>query len=311
MRVTALFLAGPLAFACAAPASAQAWLPPKGEASLTLGFSRNSAGHHINYLGEDVSPGGMEWHQFVPDLSYGVTDRLAIRLGAPPYVFSRYKGAAPHLALPGKPVYDDGTWHGAFQDMRAELRWKATTGSLVVTPLVAIVMPASDYARLGHSAHGRHLLEGQLGVSVGRLLDPMLPNAYVQGRYAYTVSERILDTMHDRSNASLDVGYLVTSSLTISALGAWRKSHGGWRANVDFPAPTHPNFIFHDQLQRTDYLRVGASVSYALTGSLDVSASWFRTVRARGDVDMSGLAGGVTYSFSPAQALKRKKSPRT
>jgi len=311
MRVTALFVAAGLVFACAAPASAQAWLPPKGEASFSLGFSRNSAGHHINYLGEDVSPGAMEWHQFVPDLGYSITDRLAIRLGAPPYVFSRYKGATPHPALPGQPVYDDGNWHGAFQDLRAELRWKATTGSLVVTPLVAIVAPASGYAQLAHSAHGRHLFEGQLGVNVGRLLDPLLPNAFVEGRYAYTVAERVLDTMHDRSNAALDVGYLVTSALTVSALGAWQKSHGGWRATVDFPAPTHPNFRFHDQLERTDYFRVGATASYALTGSVDVGASWFKTVKARSDVDMSGLALGLTYNFSPSQLIKKKKGPRT
>lgn len=299
-----------LAALCAQKATAQAWLPPRGEASLTLGFSRNFAGHHINYAGDAFSPGAMEWRMLVTDLSYGVTDRIAVRLGAPPYTLSRYEGAAPHPSLPGKPRYDDGSWHGAFQDLYAEARFKATSGSLVLTPLLGVVLPASGYAQLAHSAHGRHLMEGHVGLNAGRLLDPLLPNAYLQGRYAYTVVERVLGTMHDRSSASFDLGYFVTPALTLGALGAWQKSHGGWRAPVDFPAPTHPNFVFHDQLERTDYLRLGGHASYALTGSISVGLSAFKTVTARSDVDMSGFSFGVTYGFSPSQLLKKKKGPR-
>lgn len=294
-----------LALAGAGQASAQAWLPPKGEASLTLGFSRNSADHHIDYLGQAVGPGLMEWNQGIWDLGYGITDRLAVRVGVP-FVASRYSGANPHPALPGKPRYDDGTWHSAFQDLRAEVRFKATTGSLAVTPLVALVVPTSGYAQLAHSALGRHLVEGQVGVNAGRLLDPVLPNAYLQARYTYTFVERVLGTMHDRSNIAFDLGYFVTPSLTVGMIGAWQKSHGGWRAIIDFPPPTDPKFVYHDQLQRTDYLRLGGAASYSLTGSIDIGVSAFTTVSARSDVAMSGFSLGFTYSFSPSQILKKK-----
>jgi hypothetical protein len=42
-------LAVVLMLAAAETASAQAWLPPKGEASFSLGWSRTWADHHINY----------------------------------------------------------------------------------------------------------------------------------------------------------------------------------------------------------------------------------------------------------------------
>jgi opacity protein-like surface antigen len=294
------------------PAWAQAWLPPAGEASFSLGFARSSADHHINYKGEAVGPGLMEWDNAVTELGYGITDRWAVRVGLP-LVFSRYDGKTPHPpATPGGRVWDDGTWNGAFQDLRAEVRFKATTGSLVVTPAVAIVIPTSDYGYLAHSAQGRHVVEGQFGVSVGRLLDPVLPNAYVQARYLYTVPEKFLDVSMNRSDVFVDVGYLVTSSLTVSAMGFWRDTHGGWRATIDFPPPSSPRFKYHDRLTMTEYFRLGAGANYALTGSIDVGANWYTTVSGRNDVEMKGFALTFSYGFSPAQLIRKshgKKPP--
>ena len=36
--------------------SAQAWLPPKGEAAFSLGWSRTWADHHLDYLGNSLAP---------------------------------------------------------------------------------------------------------------------------------------------------------------------------------------------------------------------------------------------------------------
>ena len=80
-----------LAWLGVGPAWAQAWLPPRGEASFSLGFARSYADHHINYQGDAVGPGFMEWNNAVMDLGYGITDRWAVRVGLP-LVFSRYEG---------------------------------------------------------------------------------------------------------------------------------------------------------------------------------------------------------------------------
>jgi hypothetical protein len=298
-----------LILAAAGTASAQAWLPPKGEAAFSLGWSRTWADHHLDYLGNTLAPGDMIWHNAIADLGYGVTDRLAVRLNIP-YVVSKYVGTRPHPARPGKPPLDTGSWNSTFQDFRAEVRFRATTGSLAVTPVVALVVPSHWYESSGHSAFGRNLVEGQFGINVGRLLDPLLPDAYLQARYVYAVPEKCLGISHNRSNVAFDLGYFVTGSLTVSVLGAWAKTHGGWRAIVDFPPATSPNFWYHDQLTKTEYFRLGGGASYALTGSIDVGLNGYATVSGRSDVNMSGISLSFTYGFSPAQVIKRNKGVR-
>jgi arylsulfatase A-like enzyme len=46
----------------------------------------------------------------------------------------------------------------------------------------------------------------QVGVYVARVLDPVIPGAFVQGRYAYGFSERQLDISHNRSLLDLEMG---------------------------------------------------------------------------------------------------------
>lgn len=307
-----------LAWLLGAPvcASAQAWLPPKGEMSISLGYSYSFADEHLDYQGNVVripyrgnvlGMGTMAWNDADWALSYGISDRVALRVGVP-FVVSRYEGVFPHAGLPGHANVDDGGWHGTFQDLRTEIRFRATKGSLVVTPLAAVTFPTHHYEYFAHSAAGRDLWEAQFGVNAGRLLDPWLPNAYVQARYAFAVPEKVLGIWHNRSNLTFEGGYSATSALTLSVIGDWEKTHGGWRAPLDFPADA--NILYHDQLARSDYLRLGGGASYALTGSIDIALSAFATVYAHSETNMSGFSLGITYSFSPAQALKRKKASR-
>ena len=294
-------------------ASAQAWVPPKGEATLSLGWGFNWADHHLSYAGAIESPGDMLFHSALADLSYGVTDRLAVSVNLP-YVVSKYGGKTPHkarLALgPDAPLYDDGTWHKTFQDFRAEVRFRATSGTLAITPIIALVVPSHFYEYLAHSAPGRGLTEGQFGVSVGRVLDPILPKAYVQTRYVYAVPEKVLGISANRSQVSVDLGYFVTGSLTASVFGGFSKTHDGWRATIDFPPNTNPDWESHDQLRKAETIRLGGGLSYALTGSINVGVSGFATLRSRSDVNMSGVSLSVSYGFSPSQIIKRHRGAK-
>jgi len=309
---SALICSGLLA-AMARTASAQAWVPPKGEATLSLGWGFSWADHHVNYDGTINSPGDMLFHSALSDLSYGVTNRLAVSVNLP-FVVSKYDGKFPHKARaaapPGAPLYDDGTWHGTFQDFRAEVRFRATTGSLAVTPIVALVVPSHFYEYLAHSAPGRGLTEGQFGVAAGRVLDPILPKAYAEASYVYAVPEKVLGISHNRSELSVDVGYFVTGSLTVRMFGGLTKTYGGWRAVIDFPPPTNPDWESHDRLRKAEYVRLGGGLSYALTGSIEVGVSGFANLRPRSDVNMSGVSVMVNYGFSPSQIIKRHKGSK-
>jgi hypothetical protein len=286
----------------------QAWLPPRGEASLSLGISHTFATEHVDYQGNGAAPGDMLWNNVVADLSYGVTDRFAVRLTLPPFVISKYGGSFTHPLLPGRTNLDDGAWHHTFQDFRGEIRLRATRGSTVLTPFVALIVPSHSYEHYGHPAAGRKLVEGQVGVVAGRLLDPVLPNAYLQVRYLFGMPERVLGISHNRSQVALDVGYLIGSALTARFLGLWQKTHGGWRVPIDWPALTSPEFGFHDQLERQDFVQLGGAVSYALTGSVDVNAFAYGTVWARSYMDLKGVGVSLTWSASPAQLIRKERA---
>ena len=307
--VGTLLLVG-LTLAAVGTASAQAWLPPKGEAAFSLGWSRTWASHHIGWDGVIASPGDMTWNNAVSDLSYGVTDRFAVRVNIP-FVTSSYVGTRPHIPRPGGVTLDDGSRHSTFTDFRAEVRFKATTGALAVTPVVAIVFPSHWYESHGHSSFGNNSVEGQFGINVGRVLDPLLPNAYLQARYVYVVPEEYFGIRPTRSNVVFDLGYFVTGSLTVSTFGAYMKTHSGWRATIDYPPNTQPGFWYHDRLTKHDYFRFGGGASYALTGSIEVGVNYYATLWARSDINMSGIAMSMTYGFSPAQVIKRKKGPKS
>jgi hypothetical protein len=304
----AVLAGGAVLLAGASPTAwAQAWLPPKGEAAMTLGYSRMWATTHIDYEGNDLSPGDMIWNNVGVDLSYGVTDRFAVRLGVP-FVTSKYDGAFPHPVVAGIAAQDDGKYHSRFQDVTTELRYRVPAGSFAITPFVGLAVPTHDYPSYGHGAAGRNLVEGRFGVAAGRLLDPLLPNAYLQVRYTYAVPEKVLGISHNASQLGFDLGYLVGSSLTVRALGSWQKTHGGWRAPIDFPPRTNPDFVHHDQVQRTEYLRLGGAVAYSITSAIDINVYGYSTVTARSDVDMKGLGVAFTYSASPAQLIRKKRA---
>jgi hypothetical protein len=311
MRRTNTFVLLALGGVALAPAgnarAQQAWLPPKGEASLSLGFSHTFATEHVDYRGNPVSPGDMIWNNVATDLSYGVTDRLAVRLTPPALVISKYDGAFPHPPVAGRTNLDDGAWHSTFQDFRAEVRFRLTEGPTAVTPFAALIVPSHSYEYYGHPAAGRDQVEGQVGVVAGRLLDPLLPNAYLQVRYLFGMPEKALGISHNRSQVSFDMGYLIGSAFSVRFLGAWQVSYGGWRVPIDWPARTSPEFQAHDQLQRADYFQLGGAVSYALTGSVDLNVFAYSTAYARSYVDMKGLGLSLTYSASPAQLIRRKR----
>lgn len=289
------------------PSLGQAWLPPKGEASFNLVYQYQRAPWHTSSTGERLDRGLMEWNYVMADLGYSISDRLAVRV-AVPFILSKYTGTFPHRMNGSVVRADNGSQHGTLQDLRVEARFMATSGSLIVTPFVTGGFPTVKYETMGHASPGRGLWEVGTGVNLGRRLDPFLPNAYAQGRYAITIAEKVVGRPHNRSNASLDLGYFLTSALTLRASVAGQMTHGGLRAPQDTSNPA--NLLFHDRLVREDYFGVGTGVSYALTGSTDVFVSGFKQLSGRNGVLSSTLAFGIAQNFSPAQIIRKmRRSP--
>lgn len=303
----------PIMVAMSAPlARAQAYLPPKGEGTVSILFQDTSVIYH-NAPTIRLDVGHIRSESLLVDVTYGVTDNLAVSFGIP-WLASKYTGATPHpLNLePGAPPnpLEDGTYHSTFQDFRFDLRYNVTKRRIVLTPFVTTVTPSHDYETLAHTAPGVGLLELQIGVTAAKLLDSLVPGLFVQGRYSYGFVEKVIDISHNRSNMSLEVGYFATPKLRLLALGSAQVTHGG----IDMPSPplspravlTPLEFLHHDQIQRINFLELGGGAAYSLTQSVDLFGSLLRTVAARnGHAIDRGLTVGMSWSFSTRSGKDR------
>lgn len=228
-------------------ASAQgAWLPPKDRASLSMGYQFfTSEDRQTTSDGTRYYDGLIHQHGVVAFLTYGITDRLAVGIGIPPFFVSSYDGPDPHTwpvfngdgiaQAPGgmrlfhDPTIDDGANHGTFQDLSADLSFAALQGTWVVTPFVGFRVPIHSYEYNAQTAVGRRLWELRVGANVGGFLDSLLPDAYVHGSYTFAYRQAVEDLRFNYSYAQLEFGYFVTPALSLRAFAASQFAHDGLR----------------------------------------------------------------------------------
>jgi hypothetical protein len=301
-RVAALVALG------AVPARAQAWLPPQGEGAVSFVYQNMFDRYHQFPGVGKVDSGPTTSRSVLVDVTYGLTDKLAVSFGIP-WVSAKYVGPAPHpiadLSGPtpvffGAAPLDNGKFHGTLQDFRFDLRYNLTTKGVVLTPFIGTSAPMRAYTTLAHAAPGTRQKQLQLGVSAAKMLDGITPGLFVQGRYAFAFVERPIDISTNRSSAGLEIGYFVTPRLRLLALGAGQLSHGGIdiipNARVRLPAE---QFLHHDAITRINFLNLGAGAAYSVTDKIDVYGSMIRTVAARnGHLIDRGLSLGMSWSFS-------------
>lgn len=296
-----------------------AWLPPKGEAWLSLGYGNVFVTKH--YLGTVANPGDnvetdighVRGQTVAIEVGYAITDRLAVS-AAIPLIVNKYDGTRPHYPVRGAAsgfTLDDGRYHTTFQDYAFAARYQLFNAAIAVAPFVAAVIPSHDYYTLSHSAAGRNLNEYLLGVSVGGRLDRLVAGSYFQVGYSYAFVERVAGIQHDRSNVGLELGYFLTPSLAARLIGTGYYTHGGlvFRSGREI-APEI--WTYHDLVDHSSAINLGAGLSYALTGSTEVYVSYLRTVQGRGGHKIDqGLSFGVSWSFSPQQIVRQFFPPKS
>jgi hypothetical protein len=279
--------------------SAQAWLLPQGEGTVSLSYQNLFVRDHVYYLGDAHDIGHILSHALYLDVDYSLTDRLAVRF-AVPYVVGKYYGPRPHQ-LP----LDDGTYHSTFQDFTLDVRYNVSRRPVVFTPYFRAVIPSNNYPYFAHSAAGRDLREYHLGANFGRRLDPILPKAYLQARYSYAFVERVLGIAPNRSNAEFELGYFLTPRFSLLGMGQWMYTHSG----VDFVWPLFhgglvgDQWIHHDQIGKSSLLDLGGGFAYAVTPSWQVFFSAARSVEGRnGHLHAAVVTLGVSRSFGGRSA---------
>lgn len=312
MWTTRLFLALCFLAAVASSAHAQAFVPAKGEGAVAFLFQDQFYRYHFAAR-DPVDAGKIYSKSMLFDVTFGVTDRVAVTVGLP-LMATRYDGRSPHpLAdFSGPNPIDDGTWHAAAQDFRFDVRYNVSRNlfdkGIVVTPFIGSVIPSHDYPYFVHAGFGRQLHEIQIGASIAKLFERGIPGLLIQGRYAYGFVEEVADISHNRSLASIEAAYFVTPRLRILGMTNGQLTHGG----IDFFGPasraTLPTSLFlrHDQIQRENMLTIAGGASYSLTDSIDVFGSLAHTVLQRNGHGLTrGLSVGMSWSFTTGWAKPR------
>jgi hypothetical protein len=295
-----------------AESRAQAWLPARGEGAVAVVFQNTNVKNHI-LTTTPVDVGHMDTFAMVTDVTYGLTDKVAVDV-ALPFVTSRYTGTKPHPT----PI-DDGNFHSAFADFRFALRYNLARGGAVITPYVGSIIPSHNYEFFAHAAPGDRLREVQIGTYVATVLQRSLPGVFIQGRYGYGFTQQVLDISHNRSMGDLEAGYFVTPSLRAFGIANAQYTHGG----IDIPVAGLPALPavqrpVHDQIDRSHHLNLGAGASFSLTDSMDIFGSFVRTVAGRNvhalnrsiSVGASWGFGGKTRESQTITATDTTASPR-
>src|SRR5437016_2336333 len=94
--------------------AAQAWLPPKGDGSVSFGVQTISFDGHFNTAGNKRPVLSSRATNLLLGLSYSFTDRFTAELSLP-YVITKYTGDPARLRFFIPTVLDDGTSHSSFQ----------------------------------------------------------------------------------------------------------------------------------------------------------------------------------------------------
>jgi hypothetical protein len=293
----------------------QAWLSPKGEGTASVLYQYGIERLHAYADGRTKDRGHTYLSGVLADIDFSVTDRLAVRLSAP-YITGKYVGANGHTFTRGRPdtavPSDDGSFHGSLQDFRFDVRYSLSRRALKVVPFFQTTIPSHDYPTLAHAAVGLNLREYRLGANVGRRLDPILPNAFIQGRYAFGFSQEVAGVARRRSYGEVQLGYFLTRRLSLQGALIWTYSHNGNENDyIRFPDNlTDEQWRNHDRISRAKLLDVGANVGYALNRSTSIVVGAGRSVAgANTHLRAMVVTVGVVKAFTTRLAIEA--SPET
>jgi len=286
---------------------AQAWVPQHGDGAVAVLYQDQFVDQHTLDDGTRINRGETRTHIMAIDLTYGLSDRLALNVNLP-YIASKYTGANPHTAAQfgQTSVLDFGGYHGTTQDFRVDLRYNAVKGATAITPYLSGIIPSHSYDFFGHGAPGRRLGELQVGAYVGRMFERVLPGVFVQARYAYGFTQQLLDIPHNRSVADAELGYFVRPSVRIFGVATGQISHGGLRFTSNFPNDLiGDERLQHDRIARINSFNYGGGAQLSLSPTLDVFGSVVHTgAMTNGHALKYGVTTGLSWSFHRGQTAQ-------
>lgn len=268
-----------------AVANAQAYTPQQGHGSFSVAAQQLYVKYHTNWRGDRIDAGAITSNVVLLDFDYGLTDRLAMRVGLP-YIRKKYVGNSPHNPDPFDDDdhdhferIDDGDYHGGWQDWGIGLRYRWRDDPWVITPFLDYNVPSREYTFFGHAAIGTNLERIEAGVNVARRFEPPRQDWYFQGRYGYSRVEEVEGIHPDFHQLDMEVGHFFNERWSGRVLAIWRHAKNGLEFPIDYPGGgTSEIFSHHDQLNAARFVEIAVGAGYRIDDRYGVSASYLRTV---------------------------------
>ncbi len=271
-------------------AFAQAWVPPAGIGIVSVVYQDIDNTAHRLHDGASLDGFDSISRGVLLNLDYAVTDRLSFSVGVP-YIAAKYLGPEPSFF--GLPIDDCRCWNHGWQDLRATVRYNLVNGAFALTPSVSVGLPTHDYEYFGEAVLGRNLNEVRVAMDAGRRLDAISPRLSVSARYSYAFVERVLDLPNNRSNMSLETGFLAAQRLATRLAFSWQRSHGGLRS-TEFD--TDERLQQFDRLLKDSHFHIAAGVAYSFP-LIDVFASYVGYVSGTDTHAGRAISTGISIPF--------------
>jgi hypothetical protein len=292
----------------AAPASAQAFVPPKGIGFVTIEFQGGIIKRHLTMTGPKDS-GRVDSQSLITDFSLGLGGGFGVSVGLPA-IEARYVGEKPHTLLanevalhPNFTTLDDGVYHASLQDVHLEVRRQWNAGRFTVTPFAGTIVPSHSYEYLSHAAVGRHVRELQIGAYAAGGLPSWVPRTFFQAGYLHGFEQTIIDVPRQRDVVTLEGVHFVNARWRVYATASGQLTHGGIDIQVSARELHGLEYINHDRIARTDLMDVGGGTSFDLTARMSVNASVSKTVWGiNGHAQWAVVNLGVSYAIGRGRA---------
>jgi hypothetical protein len=293
----------------AQPSAGQAFIPAAGDGTVSVSFQSVRSSPQLDSTGAKGDGERWDTQALIWHVEYGLTDRIAVHASLP-FMMTRYEGSNPHSD------YDDGTYHGAFQDFYLGVRYGAVQSpGFALAPFVEVVIPSHRYESQVQSAPGRDARVLLVGAAVGGFLDRILPGLYYQTRISYGIAQDVVDIRTNRTGIDSAIGYFVNPRLGVQFVQTFQYLHNGmyfiW--NPVFQAHitgggeiTDDHWINHDRLLRGRVLALGGGMTYAVNDSVGLFATattmaWGRSLPA----PERAFSVGVNWSFQTGRSSSR------
>jgi hypothetical protein len=303
VRTGSIFLAATLLPVTAASALAQPWVPPPGEGTVSVTYQNYYVkGHWVGPQRTKTDNGGTHSKSLVAELDWGLPRSLGLTVNLP-FIWSKYTGSSVYFVngvetTPGP--LDDGFYHGAFQDLHAEVRRAIELGRVAVAPLAGFSLPSHEYVTQGEAVPGRHRTEFQVGAIAGTDISKWLPSGYIHGRYALSAAEKIDGLPSLRSLIDVEAGSEITRRLGWRGLATWQIRHKG---------PTQSELIAHgwkthDRFVVSNYFNLGGGMTIRLNRSTELSGAWTSAISGNLGAHIAQLLNvSLTRQFGGGSAV--------